>query len=149
MAVYDITNFDTINAAALSGKACVIVSTIQALRINETARRVGKVEKARRRVYAHHEALDSHFAQLDDSHLADEGLEQDDKGEVKHSFANLMRIVRPAVIVDEAHNVVSELSLQDDPAFSPVLHFGVYGDTAQGVGRAANYRTWEKAQHIG
>ena len=109
VAVYDITDFDTINATALSGKACVIVSTMQALRINETARQVGDVEKARRRVYAHHEALDSHFAELDDSHLADEDLERD-KGEVKHSFANLMRIVRPAVIVDEAQNAVSELS---------------------------------------
>ena len=109
VAVYDITNFDAINAAALSGKACVIVSTMQALRINEMAQRIGEVERARRRVYAHHEALDSHFAQLDASHLADEGLKRD-KGEVKHSFANLMRIIRPAVIVDEAHNAVSELS---------------------------------------
>ena len=125
VAVYDITDFDTISAAALSGKACVIVSTMQALRINETAQRVGDVERARRRVYAHHEALDSHFAQLDDSHLADEGLKRGDKGEVKHSFANLMRIVRPAMIVDEAHNAVSELSQTMMRRFRPscILEF--------------------------
>ena len=122
--VYNITDFDAISAAALSGKACVIVSTIQALRINETALQVGDVERARRRVYAHHEALDSHFAQLDDSHLADEGLKRD-KGEVNHSFANLMRIVRPAVIVDEAHNAVSELSHKVMRRFRPscILEF--------------------------
>ena len=110
VAVYDIADFDAISAAAMFGKACVVVSTIQALRINETARRVGEVERARRRVYAHHEALDSHFAQLAPADLAHSGLERDGNGEVKRSFANLLHVIRPAVILDEAHNAVSPLS---------------------------------------
>ena len=115
VAVYDIADFDSINAATISGKACVVVSTIQAFRSRQTELR---------RVYAHNEALDSHFAQLDASHLADEGLERD-KGEVKHSFANLLRVIRPVVILDEAHNVVTPLSHETILRFRPscILEF--------------------------
>ena len=111
--VIDITDFDALSAGSFFGKACVIVSTIQAMRIRETARKVGEVERARRRVYASHEALDAHYERLEAEHpaaLEHPGLERDSSGNVKRSFANLLHVVRPAVIVDEAHNAVSPLS---------------------------------------
>ena len=125
VAVLDIADFDALSAAALFGKACVIVSTIQAVRVSETARRVGAVERARRRVYAHHEALDAHFAQLGEGVLADPKMERDESGKARHSFANLMRAVRPVVIVDEAHNAVSPLSQRTLLRFRPscILEF--------------------------
>lgn len=96
--VFDIEEFPNIRPTDLRDAACVIVGTIQTLRVRNTAGR---------KVYDHHEALEPHFAQLKSFPAA---LERDETGQVKYSFANLLHLHRPLMIVDEAHNAVTGLT---------------------------------------
>ena len=108
--IYDVENFANLRPQDFTDKACIIVSTAQMFRVNETARTPqGRMSKATRKIYATNEALESHFAQLLPPEPPSQ-LERDDKGEVKLSFANLLFLLRPVVILDEAHNFVSKLS---------------------------------------
>ena len=74
------------------------MGTIQTLRVTSTEGR---------RVYAHNEDMEPHF-----THLAtpSSGLELLTDGSPKFSFANLMHLHRPLMIVDEAHNAVTGLT---------------------------------------
>ena len=95
--VWDIGQWQQIRPQDMSERACIVVSTIQALRITDTDKR---------KVYAHNENLEPHFQRF-----AHDGLKlEKDNGRVKFSFANLLHIHRPVVIVDEAHNAVTKLS---------------------------------------
>ena len=125
--VYDISDCRDIPAAAFAEKTCVIVSTIQAIHI-EITKDAGADEKARRNVYAHNENLDPHFSQMSTEAMRDPGLESAPEkygGGPAHSFANLMRIVRPIVILDEAHNATTEKWKITFPRFRPscILEF--------------------------
>ena len=125
--VYDISDCRDIPAAAFAEKTCVIVSTIQAIHIEKT-KDAGADEKARRNVYAHNENLDPHFSQMSTEAMRDPGLESAPEkygGGPAHSFANLMRIVRPIVILDEAHNATTERWKKTFPRFRPscILEF--------------------------
>jgi len=66
-----------------------------------------------RDVYAHKEALEDHF---NTTNVKVEGLEKiesgQNKGTVKYSFANLMFLHHPMVIIDEAHNARTNLSFE-------------------------------------
>ncbi len=108
--VCDIENFTSLRPQDFTDRACVIVSTVQMFRVNETANTPqGRMSKATRKIYATHEALETHFEQFLPPEPSPQ-LERDERGEVKLSFANLLFLVRPAVILDEAHGFVSELS---------------------------------------
>ena len=125
--VYDISDCRDIPAAAFAEKTCVIVSTIQAIHI-EITKDAGADEKARRNVYAHNENLDPHFSQMSPEAMLDPGLESAPEkygGGPAHSFANLMRIARPIVILDEAHNATTEKWKKTFPRFRPscILEF--------------------------
>ena len=125
--VYDISDCRDIPAAAFAEKTCVIVSTIQAIHI-EITKDAGADEKARRNVYAHNENLDPHFSQMSTEAMRDPGLEPAPEkygGGPAHSFANLMRIARPIVILDEAHNATTEKWKKTFPRFRPscILEF--------------------------
>lgn len=96
--VFDIEEFPSIRPTDLRDAACVIVGTIQTLRVEKTEGR---------KVYDHHEALEPHFARLQDFPA---GVERDEQGQVKYSFANLLHLHRPLMIVDEAHNAVTGLT---------------------------------------
>ncbi|MCL4316476.1 MAG: DEAD/DEAH box helicase family protein, partial [Gammaproteobacteria bacterium] len=96
--VFDIEEFPNIRPTDLRDAACVIVGTIQTLRVENTAGR---------KVYDHHEALEPHFSTLKNFPA---GLERDERGQVKYSFANLLHLHRPLMIVDEAHNAVTGLT---------------------------------------
>ena len=102
VAVFDIADIDNIRPADLTDRVCVIVGTIQTLRVEKTEGRD---------VYAHKEALESHFTRLN---TARSDLERfgdgPNSGLVKYSFANLLMIHRPLVIVDEAHNARTGLT---------------------------------------
>ena len=102
VAVFDIADIDNIRPADLTDRVCVIIGTIQTLRVEKTEGRD---------VYAHKEALESHFTRL---HADRPDLERfgdgAHAGQVKYSFANLMMIHRPLVIVDEAHNACTGLT---------------------------------------
>jgi len=89
--VFDIANFATIRPQDIENNACIIVATFASLRVEE---------KEGRRVYDHHEELEGHFSQIptpQDGH---------------YSFVNLLAHHRPLVLVDEAHNAKSELSVE-------------------------------------
>ncbi len=100
--VFDIADFTQVTPSDLTSKLCVFVGTVQTLKVSNTNGR---------KVYAHHEMLEPHFAKISP---AAPGLERNDdgpfKGDIRFSFANLMHVHNPLVIVDEAHNAVTSLA---------------------------------------
>lgn len=102
--VFDIADFVQITPADLQTHACVIVGTMQTLRVSNTDGR---------KVYAHNENLEPHFSTVPQNAEGMERIEEgDDKGKIKFSFRNLLTLNRPLVIVDEAHNNTSSLSYE-------------------------------------
>ena len=100
--VLKVTDFDQLRPHDLGNRANIIVSTIATARVDNTEIR---------KVYAHNENLEPFFSSVP----ADADLERDEKRKgkpIKFSFANLLRICRPLVIVDEAHNNKSDLSTE-------------------------------------
>lgn len=100
--VFDISDFTQITPHDIRSNLCVVVGTIQTLRVSNTDGR---------KVYAHHEMLEGHFSTVSP---ATPGLERNDdgpmKGNIRFSFANLMHLHRPLVIMDEAHKAGTSLS---------------------------------------
>jgi type III restriction enzyme len=101
--VFDIADFTSIRPHDLRDNACVVVGTIQTLRVSNTEGR---------KVYAHSENMEPHFSAVPKSTA---GLEQrdgstDKVGDPRFSFANLLHIHHPLMIVDEAHNAVTGLT---------------------------------------
>ena len=88
----------------IAGKATIIVSTIQAYRVEATDGR---------KVYGNSGQLMSHF-----DHIPLEVKNSFPNG-FPHSLANVLRLHRPLVVVDEAQNARSELSLQVLERFQP------------------------------
>ncbi|GHT54421.1 type III restriction endonuclease [Bacteroidia bacterium] len=105
--VFDLdTEKFNIRPADIENNACVIVSTIQAFRQSNTDKY---------NVYKHNENLEPHFTHIS----ASDGMEKDDNGALKFSFANLLHYHRPIVIVDEAHNAISGLSQEVQGRINP------------------------------
>jgi len=102
--IVDITDFSLLTPQDLRDKACVVVGTFAALRVEKTGGRD---------VYAHKEDLEPHFASvpanLPGLECHKEGA---DAGKIKFSFANILALIRPVVIVDEAHNATTDLSYE-------------------------------------
>lgn len=107
--VFDISEFTQIRPNDISESACIVVSTIQTLRVNNTEGR---------KVYAHNEHLEPHFARLP-SLDNNPKLEKDANGKAKFSFANLLNLHNPLMIVDEAHNAVTGLSRDMQKRINP------------------------------
>lgn len=112
--VLDIDEVTQIRPQDIGGKAIVVVSTLANLRVNDTSGR---------KVYAYHENFEPHFAKIPANHpsrplletvseddLQENGLSNRELGKVKYSFANLLAVYRPLVIVDEAHNARTSLT---------------------------------------
>jgi len=98
--VFDIADFVHIRPQDLANNACIVVSTFASLRVENTEGR---------RVYDHHEDLEPHFTCVP-AHAPN--LERADDGKIKYSFVNLLNLHRPLVLVDEAHNAKSDLSIE-------------------------------------
>lgn len=100
--IFDIAEFPMIRPQDLRDQTCIVVGTIQTLRVSSTEGR---------KVYAHHEDLESHFSSVPpnapDLERSEDGP---NSGRIKFSFANLMHLHRPLMIVDEAHNAMTGLS---------------------------------------
>lgn len=105
--VFDIADFTQIRPHDLRDHCCVVVGTIQTLRVSNTEGR---------KVYAHHEEMEPHFSTLTSPAP---GLENLDDGTPKFSFANLMHLFRPLMIVDEAHNAVTGLTREMQARVNP------------------------------
>ena len=100
--VFDIGDFTQLTPHDMRSNLCVVVGTIQALRQSKTDKY---------HVYRHHEMLEPHFSSVSPNAP---GLERNDdepnKGDIRFSFANLLHLHRPLVIMDEAHKAGSDLS---------------------------------------
>lgn len=109
--VFDISKFTQLLPHDLRANCCIVVGTIQTLRVMNTEGR---------KVYAHHEMLEPHFTGVPDR---TPGLEVIDGGKgagsIKYSFANLMHLHRPLMIVDEAHKAVTGLSREMQNRVNP------------------------------
>ncbi len=105
--VFDIGDFQHVRPHDIRNNCCLVVGTIQTLRVTNTEGR---------KVYAHHEDLEPHFSAR--SSFPD-NLERLDDGSPKFSFANLLHIHQPLMIVDEAHNAVTGLTREMQSRVSP------------------------------
>ena len=104
----------------LNTKTTIIVSTMQAFRVEDTDGR---------KVYEPSGALMGHFTHLSDETLS--AVERDESGKPIYSLANLLCVKRPLVIVDEAHNARTELSFETLARFNPsaIIEFTATPDT--------------------
>ena len=106
----------------LNTKTTIIVSTMQAFRVEDTDGR---------KVYEPSGALMGHFTHLSDETLS--AVEHDENGKPVYSLANLLCVKRPLVIVDEAHNARTELSFETLARFNPsaIIEFTATPDMEQ------------------
>ncbi len=105
--VFDIADFTHIRPHDLRAHCCIVVGTIQTLRVKSTEGR---------KVYAHHEEMEPHFSAVPG---AASELEKLESGGVRFSFANLLHIHCPLMIVDEAHNAVTGLTREMQARVNP------------------------------
>lgn len=130
--VYDLDEVSIMTPADVEGNACIVVATEQAFVKNE---------KAKYNVYRHSEAFEAHFAAIG----YEEGMDvQDDAQECvpsgatalnpkpKCSLVNLMRHHHPIVIVDEAHKMVSRLSMETLARLAPSAVLGLTATPERG-----------------
>ncbi len=106
--ILDVETALYVKRAQLDGEATIIVTTMQAFRVEDT---IG------RRVYRDSGDLMDHFTGLP-PYIIDP-LEKGDGDHIIHSLANVLRLRRPVVIVDEAHNARTGLSFETLARFSP------------------------------
>jgi len=95
--VYDITEFTRLRPQDVTGEVNLFVATFASFRVKS---------KEGRKVYAHHEFLEPCFRDIPKHPYFDE----DENGYA--TFRNLLAYHRPLVIIDEAHNHASPLSLE-------------------------------------
>ena len=88
-----------LSRASVDGQTVVIVSTIQAFRVEDTTGR---------KVYAQNGAFAEHLLNIPSDRLAE--LLPGADAKPKPSLVNMLRLRRPVVIVDEAHNARTDLS---------------------------------------
>lgn len=112
--VLDIDEVTNIRPQDIGSKTIVVVSTRQNLTVKDTSGR---------KVYAYHENFEPHFSKVGKDHphfdlldtvseedLKENGLTTRELGKVKFSFANLLALHNPLVIIDEAHNARTTLT---------------------------------------
>jgi len=105
--VLDLDEAKNVTRATLDTSTTVIVTTRQAFQVGDTEIR---------KVYESSGALMHHFDNLHSQQRAQ--LEQKD-GVISYSLANVLRLHRPFVVVDEAHNSRTELSFETLSRFNP------------------------------
>ena len=97
---------------------CIVVSTVQAFVHEET----GKYN-----VYRHNEDMERHFGDI----ALEPGMEAQDEAvggdstKPKFSFANFLCHIRPIIIVDEAHHMVTDLSQKSLVRLNPSAVLGL------------------------
>jgi len=114
--ILDVDEVSQIRPQDIGSKAIVVVSTLANLRVTDTSGR---------KIYAYHENFEPHFAKIPNNHpklnllekvtendTQENGLSQKELGKVKYSFANLLALHNPLVIIDEAHNARTKLTFE-------------------------------------
>lgn len=107
VSVFDIDEVTQIRPKDLEDKVSVIVGTLQTLRVKKTEER---------RIYAHNENFEPHFAKIPSGMP---GLEKAEDGTIKFSFANILHYHRPLIIMDEAHKATTSLSAETVERINP------------------------------
>ncbi|OPZ86342.1 MAG: Type III restriction enzyme, res subunit [bacterium ADurb.Bin429] len=97
-----------LSRGAVDGQTVVIVSTIQSFRVEDTTGR---------KVYAQNGAFAEHLLNVPLDRVAD--LLPGPDGKPLPSLVNMLRLRRPIVIVDEAHNARTDLSFATLGALRP------------------------------
>lgn len=111
VAVFDIGEVRQIRPQDLTDRVTIIVGTIQTLRVSNTEGR---------KVYAHAEDFELHFSRVaPNAPGLDRFEEWPNKGKIKFSFANLMYLHKPIVIIDEAHKAGTNLTFEMLAALRP------------------------------
>jgi type III restriction enzyme len=116
--VFDMSDFLRLRPHDIGRHLCVFVGTIQNLRVSNTDGR---------KVYDHQEDLEPFFTKVPKRAKGLEPLGEDlakkvggDPADIRYSFANLMHLHRPLMIVDEAHKAVTGLSREMQSRVNPV-----------------------------
>jgi type III restriction enzyme len=122
MTIMDLSEALYLQGGVLLGSTVIIVATLQAFRVED---------KEGRKVYESAGALQHHFQNLPAEIL--NKLDRDENGVVPYSLANVMRVYRPLVIVDEAHNARTELSFDTLARFRPsaIIEFTATPDSSK------------------
>ncbi len=112
--IFDLAEAKSIQKDDLAENLCIVVSTLSAFRRND---------KEWLKAYQDNGALMNHFEELDAKKI--DFLAKDKSGEIIYSLANVIKLHNPLVVVDEGHNVQTELSFdmlkEINPSF--VLEF--------------------------
>ncbi len=120
--VMDVAEALYLQAGILLGSTVIVVATLQAFRVED---------REGRKAYESSGALQHHFDGLPSLIL--DNLDRAESGVIPYSLANLMRIHRPLVIVDEAHNARTELSFDTLARFRPsaIIEFTATPDSSK------------------
>jgi type III restriction enzyme len=105
--VRDLNGALDVTRGTLSGETCIVVATLAALRVEDTEGR---------KVYESAGALMDHFSGLS-AEL--EAMLERNNGVIPYSLCNALRLRRPVVIMDEAHNARTQLSFDTLARFNP------------------------------
>lgn len=140
VAIFDIGDIEQIRTTDLRDHACVIVGTLATLRVSDTDGR---------KIYAHHENFEPHFAGVSPHTPGLERIEEGpDAGKIKLSFANLLHRYRPLVLMDEAHNARTPLTYETLQRIRPacIIEFTATPDTHTETG--SNVLCWVSASEL-
>ncbi len=116
--VFDLDEKFQILPEDIADNLCIVVSTVQAFVHEET----GKYN-----VYRHNEDMEKHFGDI----ALEPGMEAQDEAvggdptKPKFSFANFLCHIRPIIIVDEAHHMVTDLSQKSLVRLNPCAVLGL------------------------
>lgn len=112
--VFDLSEAKAIKKDDLTDNLCIVVSTLSAFR---------RTDKEWLKAYQDNGALMPHFEGLNAEDF--DFLDKDKEGEIIYSLANVIKLHNPLVIVDEGHNVQTELSFEMLKGLNPsiVLEF--------------------------
>lgn len=112
--ILDLSEAKSIQKEDLTENLCIIVSTLSAFRRND---------KEWLKAYQDNGSLMGHFEELNSAKI--DFLDKDESGEIIYSLVNLIKLHNPLVVVDEGHNVQTDLSFdmlkEVNPSF--VLEF--------------------------
>ncbi|MDG1153337.1 MAG: DEAD/DEAH box helicase family protein [Alphaproteobacteria bacterium] len=107
--VYNIDEYKQITKNDVVNNVCIVVSTIQKLKIKN---------KDGRKIYGDFEDYQDFFTSINNT----DNLDMDsEKKRPVYSFVNICNIYRPMVIVDEAHNAIKPLSEELHRRINPSL----------------------------
>jgi superfamily II DNA or RNA helicase len=112
--VFDLTEAKAIKKDDLTDNLCIVISTLSAFR---------RKDKEWLKAYQDNGTLMPHFEGLNAADF--DFLDKDKEGEIIYSLVNAIKLHNPLVIVDEGHNVQTELSFEMLKGLNPsfVLEF--------------------------